>query len=447
MLKRWIGVLVAWALVMSGAPAGAQALERFMLRAPTALLAEVLSRHGLVATETMREDVDSIVTVDLPIGRTAADLIAEMEADDDVVGFERDVEVFVGERRAHAGLTQSTAAILEALGSTSPTGYFGNSVARSYASQPAGAILRLATAQEISTGSTVVAVIDTGVDAVHPALRGVVLPGYDFTRNLAGTASDLSDLSQSTAAILEQSTAAILEKKSVVVLSQSTAAILEQSTAAILEGLPQSFGHGTMVAGLVHYVAPSARILPLKAFKADGTSSLCDIIRAIYYAVDSGARVINMSFGVPESSEELMRAVDYATARRAIVVAAAGNQGREMVVFPAAYRPVVAVGSTNNLDQRSAFSNYGIASVSVAAPGEMLVTSYPGAHWAAVSGTSFSAALVSGGVALMVEVYPNTNPPSVQDDLRNGVQSVSGLGAGRINLAGAVARSARRAED
>jgi len=89
------------------------------------------------------------------------------------------------------------------------------------------------------------------------------------------------------------------------------------------------------VAGLIHYVAPTAKILPLKAFNADGTARLSDIVRAIYYAVDNGARIINMSFSATESSQELMRAIAYANNRNVIVVAAAGNEGYEAVVYPA----------------------------------------------------------------------------------------------------------------
>jgi subtilisin family serine protease len=295
-----------------------------------------------------------------------------------------------------------------------------------------------------------VAIIDTGVDANHPLLRNVVAPGYDFTRNVAGSASDLIDLTQSTAAILEQSTAAILEQNSVVTLNQSTAAILEQSTAAILEGLPSlpaAFGHGTMVAGLVHLVAPTAKILPLKAFNADGTSQLSDIIRAIYYAVDNGARVINMSFSVEEPSAALMRAVAYATNHRVTCVAAVGNRGREMVVYPAAYRNVIAVASTSNTDQRSVFSDYGDAVVTLAAPGETLITTYPGAHYAGVAGTSFSAALVSGGVALMLDAFPGLTPRQADSDLGRGATVVALPGLGRLDLLRAVLRSRSRNSD
>jgi hypothetical protein len=90
-------------------------------------------------------------------------------------------------------------------------------------------------------------------------------------------------------------------------VNQSTAAVLEQSTAAVLEGSQYAaFGHGTMVLGVVHLVAPTAQLLPLKTFKSDGTANLSDILRAIYYAVQQGnANVINMSFEMKISSTEL----------------------------------------------------------------------------------------------------------------------------------------------
>ena len=185
------------------------------------------------------------------------------------------------------------------------------------------------------TGGGIVAVIDTGIDPTHPALTGAIVGGYDFTRDTADP-SEMLDLTQSTAAILEQSTAAILERDRVSSLNQSTAAILEQSTAAILEGLPPAerppaaFGHGTMIAGLIHRVAPTARIMPLKAFRGDGSSSVFDLVRAVRYALANGARVISMSFSmsavIPESME-LKKALDEAEARGVICIASAGNEG------------------------------------------------------------------------------------------------------------------------
>lgn len=282
------------------------------------------------------------------------------------------------------------------------------------------------------TGVTV-AVIDTGIDPQNPILAPVLVPGYDFTRNVAGYASDLADINQSSAVILEQSSSTLLESYQVVQLNQSTAVILEQSAAAILEGnsLPSHFGHGTMVAGLIHLVAPSAKIMSLKAFAADGTANLSNITAAIYYAADHGAKVINMSFEVSEISDAMLRAINYATRKGVICVASAGNDAQTALVYPAAYGNVIAVGSVNQQNQLSSFSNYGSDLVSLAAPGEALVTTYPGHHYAAVWGTSFSSALVAGGSAdLLSSIDPNLARLMQTGDVQRAVSHAIACGSG-----------------
>lgn len=448
MLNRRFAILLVIAGLFPTAGAVGQERQRFILRARAEAVGSVLSRHALTQSEVLRDGDETTVLVDDPVDRTPDELEGEMGLDLEVAGFERDRRIEVPERLAGARLTQSTAAILEALRSRTPVGYYGTTVPAAYAAQPAWWILNLPTAQATATGNAVVAVIDTGVDPSHPLLRGVVVPGYDFTRNVAGVASDMIDLPQSTAAILEQSTAAILEQRHVFMVNQSTAAILEQSTAAILEGLPPAFGHGTMVAGLIHYVAPTARIMPLKAFHADGSSKLSDILRAIYYAVDNGARVINMSFSTPTASGELAHAVAYAEERHVIAVAAAGNDGEILRMFPSGNSKVIGVGATTNTDLRSAFSNYGDEShVRVAAPGETLVTSYPGGHYAAVSGTSFSTGLASGTVALLLHVSPRLSLSDVRNALSEGAVPVSGFEDGRINPPGAIREGIERSDE
>jgi subtilisin family serine protease len=455
MTKRfsWLLLWTLGALIAAASTAGAQQGPRFILRAPAALVDGIAARHGLTIVRVVNDDGEQTVLVEGPAGVAASDLDAEIDADAEVTTCELEQTVRMPEL-AGAATSQSTD-ILSGLAGRTVVDFFGSPSPSNYVVQPATVVIRLAEARALSfldteatmTAPNTVAIIDTGVDETHPLLSGVVVPGYDFTRDLAGTASDVIDLTQSTAAILEQSTAAILEQNSVVTLNQSTAAILEQSTAAILEGLPPlpgRFGHGTMVAGLVHLVSPTAKILPLKAFNADGTSQLSDIIRAIYYAVDNGARVINMSFSVTESSQALMRAVAYATIHQVICVAAVGNQGKEMVVYPAAYRNVIAVASTSITDLRSVFSDYGDAVVKLAAPGETLITTYPGGHYAGVAGTSFSAALVSGAVTLMVEAYPLLTPRQADTDLERGARIAAYPGLGRLDLLRAVMHSRAR---
>ena len=286
------------------------------------------------------------------------------------------------------------------------------------------------------TGLGIVAIIDTGVDTTHPALTGSLIAGYDFTRNSADTVSELTDLDQSTVVILDQTAVVPLELKVVPVeLSQSTVVILDQSTVVILDNdmFPEAFGHGTMVAGLVHLIAPSAQIMPLKAFHADGSANLSDIVRAIRYAADNGASVISMSFDMPVLSPELQSAVTYAESKGAILVAAAGNEGKSESVYPAALSGVIGVGSVNFEDRRSPFSNYGHAA-RTSAPGEALITTFPGNNYAGVWGTSFSTALVSGAVTLMRQLQPHLHSSDVKDCLDAGVQIDQGMGDGRLDL-------------
>jgi thermitase len=229
----------------------------------------------------------------------------------------------------------------------------------------------------------------------------------------------------------------------VVQLNQSTAAILEQSTAAVLDGhkLPSHFGHGTMVAGLIHVIAPTAKIMSLKAFNADGTANQSDIVRAIYYAADNGANVINMSFSLPVISDEVMRAINYATRKGVVCVASVGNDGETRLVYPAAFGNVIGVASTNQQNQRSSFSNYGPDLVTVAALGEALITTYPGAHYAAVWGTSFSSALVAGGADLLLAAANEKSLTQIQQgDVKRALaqaiacDTTSALGAGCLDL-------------
>jgi hypothetical protein len=186
-----------------------------------------------------------------------------------------------------------------ALYDSTPINYYGQTVREGYVLQPATQIIGLANAQKTFhvKGKGTVAVIDTGVDTAHPVLQGVLLPGYDFTRNQS-SADEKGDVSQSTTAVIDQSTTAVID--------QSTTAVIDPYTASQLNQ-PQyeGFGHGTMVAGVVHLTAPGAMILPLKAFHVDGTGYNSDVIRAIYFAVKQHANVLNMSFSFKSPSNEL----------------------------------------------------------------------------------------------------------------------------------------------
>src|SRR5207248_1084906 len=224
-------------------------------------------------------------------------------------------------------------------------------------------------------------------------------------------------------------------------VNQSTAAVLDQSTAAVLDCNQQTpcqyaaFGHGTMVMGIIHLVAPQAQLLPLKAFSSDGTGDLSNILHAVYYGVQNGSNVINMSFDMTSNSLEFSKAMDYANQNGVICAASAGNDGMEEIVYPAAYQnDVMGVASTSNTDTRSSFSNYGDAIVWVAAPGEAIISTYPFGTYAAGWGTSLSAPFVSGAAALLRNRRSNINEARTAAALAHAVPIGPDMGHGRLDL-------------
>ncbi|MGB6384320.1 MAG: S8 family serine peptidase [Terriglobales bacterium] len=290
-----------------------------------------------------------------------------------------------------------------------PTPYYGATVWHGYLAQPGNQLVRTATTQaafNAAGAGTIVADIDTGVDPTNPILKGVLVNGYDFTRNISG-GSEMNDVQGTPAPNSSQAQPAMLD--------QRTVAVLDQRTVAVLDGTAYSdFGHGTMTAGIIHLVAPEAQIMPLKAFSANGNAYDSDILRAIYYAVSHGANVMNMSFNYSSYSAELATAIKYSNSRGVISVASAGNSGEYTVVYPGGLPGVIDVASTSNTDVQSTFTNYGAPPVWLAAPGEGIVTTYPWGTYAAGWGTSFSTPLVAGTAALMMGANskcPSSNVP------------------------------------
>ena len=328
------------------------------------------------------------------------------------------------------------AGVPSGLSDTAPVDYYGTIVWHGYAAQPAAQIIRLQDAQNgfgIS-GAGIVALIDTGVDPHHPVLSPVLLEGYDFTRNQPG-ASEWLDLAGAPVASNQN------QNQQAGFVQQSTAAVLDQSTAAVLDGSPYvCFGHGTMTSGLVHLVAPDAEILPLKAFSANGTGYLSNIVAALYYAVQNHANVVNMSFDLGSSSPSLQQAISHAHQAGVVLVAAAGNESTSARVYPAALSDsVVGIASTTDWDTRSSFSNYGSADVWIAAPGENIISTYPGGTYGSESGTSFSSPLVAGTVALLLSAKPSGfNQAHVANALADAQVLTPDLNHGRLNVYQAV---------
>src|SRR6266566_1912113 len=322
------------------------------------------------------------------------------------------------------------------LSDTTPVQYSGSTVWEGYVNQPAAQIVHVSQAQTRFhiMGRGIVADIDTGVDPNHPALQAKLLQGYDFTRNQPG-GSEMTDYSGPPPS----------GSTNVATVNQSTAAVLDQSTAAVLDCNQQTpcqyaaFGHGTMVMGIIHLVAPQAQLLPLKAFSSDGTGDLSNILHAVYYGVQNGANVINMSFDMQSNSLEFNKAMDYTNQNGVICSASAGNDGMQTIVYPAAYQnDVMGVASTSNTDTRSSFSNYGNAIVWVAAPGEGVISTYPFGSYAAGWGTSFSVPFVSGAAALLRNRRTNINESRAAAAVAHAVHIGRDMGNGRLDLVRAV---------
>ncbi len=347
-----------------------------------------------------------------------------------------------GELDVVANVADSTISVPPALSDNTPINYFGSTVPDGYVHQPATSIIRLADAQARFTnvtGAGVIAMIDTGADPNHPALKNVLLPGYDFTRNRPG-ADETLDVTLPGDPVIAGSQPNWVSGDGSGEVSQSTVAVVDGWTASVIDGNPQykDFGHGTMVAGLIHLVAPTAKLLPLKAFRADGTGYTSDILRAIYRAISLHASVLNMSFTLGSYSPEVATALNVGTLTGTIAVAAAGNSGADTLVYPAALWNVLGIASTTNNDQLSTFSNYGSQLVWIGAPGEAVITTYPFSTYAAAWGTSFSTPLVSGVASLLINVNSLCDQPISANSTAHAQHIDPRAGHGRLDLYQAV---------
>ena len=148
-----------------------------------------------------------------------------------------------------------------------------------------------------------------------------------------------------------------------------------------------------------------------------------------------------MSFSMDQPSAELVRALNFADGKGVTCVSSTGNSGKETVVYPAGMQNVIGVASTDALDQRSLFSNYGTAVADMAAPGEVIITTYPGSNYAAASGTSFSTPLVAGTVSLLRQFKPTMKRLDTSTALSRSAPAASELGWGRLDVVQALSKA------
>lgn len=184
--------------------------------------------------------------------------------------------------------------------------------------------------------------------------------------------------------------------------------------------------HGTAVSGIIVGLAPRVKIMPLRVLAGDGTGDANNLVKAVKYAVNNGASIINLSLVGHDYYDELGKTIKWANDRGVIIVAAAGNytSGYSMdlnidPIYPACYgdkngKWVLAVSSLNNSKAKSSFSNYGSKCIDISAPGENLTSlafyspkaKFDNLYLYNYTGTSFASAVVAGGAALIKSQNP-----------------------------------------
>lgn len=260
-------------------------------------------------------------------------------------------------------------------------------------------------AWDVITGSPeiVIAVVDSGIKLDHPEFVGRLAPGYDFIDN------DDQPNDES--------------------------------------------GHGTHVAGVIAAgldnkqglagVCPNCRLMPVRVLNDRNLGSWSQLAKGILFAVDNGARVINLSLGSSISSETLSVSIEYAVERGVVVIAAAGNYGSDKPFYPAASVGVIAVGATTIDGERWSKSDFG-SYIDLTAPGDLIYSTYNKLDnlyhgYTYMSGTSMAAPFVSGVAGLLISMEPKLTAAEVTAALEKGADDFgptgwdADYGHGRVN--------------
>lgn len=252
-------------------------------------------------------------------------------------------------------------------------------------------------AWDISTGSTstVIGMVDTGIDQFHPDLASKIIGRANFT-----TDPDLDNNGH----------------------GSHTAGIAGAIT-----------NNGIGVAG----TCIQCNLLSVKVLDSSGSGYYDWIANGITWATDNGAKVISMSLGGTADSTILSDAVNYAVSKGVVVVAAAGNSNSSSPFYPAYYSNVVAVAATDQSDAKASFSNYG-SWVDIAAPGVNIASTYsttiPGSSgYAYMSGTSMATPFVSGLAGLVFSQHPDWSNSQVISDIESTADPISGTGTYWMN--------------
>jgi subtilisin family serine protease len=317
------------------------------------------------------------------------------------------VELVEWNRPMRAPIVPTCAAGAGLSGSGCIAFYDGDPTPAEYFAQPAVSVLQVGALQDQLSGNlSIVAVIDTGIDASHPVLAGKVLPyGYDFLDGDTDPSEEANGLDDDGNGLIDE-----------------------------------AWGHGTHLAGTIALINPDARILPLRVLDSDGKGSVFDVAEAIAYAVSAGADVLNLSLGMQGSSAVVAAALQEAHDAGVQIYAAAGNTGSKSVQFPASWHDALGVAAVDEFDVKAPFSSYG-NKVDVSAPGTDIYGPMPGGLYARWSGTSMATAVASGAGSLLHSLTGKPFATESADALQDSSKSIEHqnpnlddmLGSGRID--------------
>ena len=199
--------------------------------------------------------------------------------------------------------------------------------------------------------------------------------------------------------------------------------------------------HGTHVAGVVGAVTDNGegmaglaqvRLMAVKVMNESGEGTDATVSAGLRWATDNGADVVVMSLGVEGISLTLQNAVNYASSRGVVMVAASGNSGESTISYPAAFPPVISVGATTTMDRRADFSNYGTG-LDLMAPGVNIYSTQGGGSYQLLSGTSTAAPHVAGVAALMLSINPALSPEDLGAALNETATDIGTTGYDTVN--------------
>jgi subtilisin family serine protease len=321
--------------------------------APGVSLASLATEYGAVVVSS--EPGEFTAALRPVAGQTAGVLMEQLTIDGRIVTAEPNTWLETAEAR------QSSFAFDDGFGS-----------AQTFAEQPAAAAIRLDAARKVATGRGVlVAIIDSGVDLTHPMLSPSIVGGWDFVDNDA-IAADQPDF-------------------------------IDNDRDGRVD---EAFGHGTHVAGIVHLIAPNAQLLIVRVLDADGRGDIVNVAAGVRWALDHGAKVINLSLGAARRSDALQNVLEEAENTGVIVLTAAGNWGTSALVdFPGKSTHTACIAAVDANGAGASFSSYG-SEVELSAPGIGIRSTYPGGGYRLWTGTSMSAPFVAGAAALLAELHP-----------------------------------------